>query len=500
MKKINVVERNASSVFIRRMNRSYWDGTHSLPSFLVISSNKQPQQKIRPATMRIPFPLNSFHKFPAVNEDDDEEDNDTAAASTEGGSPIAALSNPLLNNDNRRRSPDGVVVPAHEEGDAPATTANADTTSTTTSLDQNDPSSARQKQQSPPPTVLPLSMQLMRRVTGGRGLNCPNCDPPRQQQQSSSIGMTTTNQRVVEQEEEETEETIQKHIMMEQENQEIIQSTAELFWCQPVDANDAVVHPIAAAQAQPTPPKQHHIVSPAVYHPMLTIPQAVHHQQHHIAMEQIVAEYRTACEFYRRDLNSGVLTTLRFHVPYLRVAPDFGDVDMLALAEILIRYSGNGLPLSYIRRLDFSKRKLRGHVGFGSHGALTLAKIIQAAPNITEVFLERNVIGPYGAAAIFVAVGHHPHLHTIRMRRCRILEPGARAFAHYCLGNVVVGRPASSPSSALRNADLSANYIGYSVRIKCVVCFDPAMTGICQLIGNLVFLSSTRVAWPLKRP
>jgi hypothetical protein len=447
--------------------------------------------------MRIPFPLNSFHKFPVVNEDDDEEeDNDTTAASTEGGSPIAGLSNPLLDIDNRMSS-DGVVVPAHEEGDATATNADTTTSTTATSADQSIPSPAH-----PPPTVLPLSMQLMRRVTGGRGLNCPNCDPPRQQQSSSSsssIGMTTTNQRVVE-EEEETEESIQKHIMMEQENQEIIQSTAELFWCQPVDANDAI-HP-AAAQAQPTPKQPHHIVSPAVYHPMLTIPQAAHHQQHHIAMEQIVAEYRTACEFYRRDLNSGVLTTLRFHVPYLRVAPDFGDVDMLALAEILIRYSGNGLPLSYIRRLDFSKRKLRGHVGFGSHGALTLAKIIQAAPNITEVFLERNVIGPYGAAAIFVAVGHHPHIHTIRMRRCRILEPGARAFAHYCLGNVVVGNNASSKPSALRNADLSANYIGYSVRIFVrVVCFDPAMTGCFAYSLETWFpFFYSRVVWPLKRP
>jgi hypothetical protein len=415
--------------------------------------------------MRMPFPLSSFHKFPSVNEDDDEdENNDTTAAS--------ALSNPLLDNDGRR-SPAKIVVPAHDErgrtnGDATA----ADTTTTTTSPNLSIPSPAAQKQsQSPPPTVLPLSMQLMRRVTGGRGLNCPNCDPPRQQS-SSSIGMNTNQQRVEEQEEEETEETIQNHIMMEQKNPEIIQSTAELFWCQPVDANDAVVNPAAAAP----PPQPHHIVSPAVYHPMLTIPQSIHHQQHHIAMEQIVAEYRTACEFYRRDMNSGVLTTLRFHVPYLRVAPDFGDIDMLALAEILIRYSGDGQPLSYIRRLDFSKRKLRGHVGFGSHGALTLAKIMQAAPNITEVFLERNRIGPYGAAAIFVAVGHHPHIHTIRMRRCRILEPGARAFAHYCLGPAASS--SSSSKSVLRNADLSANYIGYSVRIRASSAFYPAMTGI----------------------
>jgi hypothetical protein len=190
-------------------------------------------------------------------------------------------------------------------------------------------------------------------------------------------------------------------------------------------------------------------------------------------MEQIVAEYRVACEFYHRELNSGVLTTLRFHIPYLRVAPDFGDIDMLALAEILIRHCGPNQPLSYIRRLDFSKRKLRGHIGFGSHGALTLAKIIQAAPNITEVFLERNRIGPYGAAAIFVAVGHHPNIHTLRMRRCRILERGARAFAHYVIG---------SRSSALRNADLSANYIGYPVRVYIVI-----IHSLVELPDSLLF-------------
>lgn len=164
-------------------------------------------------------------------------------------------------------------------------------------------------------------------------------------------------------------------------------------------------------------------------------------------IERIVTEYRVVCDYYRVEMNPGVLTTLRFCLPSLRVTEGFFDTDMLALSEILIRYI-NG-PLNYIQRLDFAKHKLRGPPGFGSHGAFALAKVLQASEHLVEVFLERNKIGGFGAAAIFLALDKHPSIRTVRLRRCRIGEKGGLAFASMI------------PNCNLENVDLSANYIGY---------------------------------------
>ena len=77
-------------------------------------------------------------------------------------------------------------------------------------------------------------------------------------------------------------------------------------------------------------------------------------------LESIMAEYIATCKFYGCEsrVNAGVLTTLRFTLPSLRVSGDFHDADMLALAEILLRH-GNG-PLRFIKRLDFSRSSKEG--------------------------------------------------------------------------------------------------------------------------------------------
>jgi hypothetical protein len=173
-------------------------------------------------------------------------------------------------------------------------------------------------------------------------------------------------------------------------------------------------------------------------------------------MESIIMEYMAACRFFGvgHRVNAGVLTTFRFSLPSLRVSGSFHDADMLALSEVLLRY-GNG-PLKYIKRLDFSlsskEGKLHGKAGFRSHGALTLSKVLQGAEYIEEVLLQRNRIGPYGAAAIFIACADNSSIKKIVMRRCSAGERGALAFAELVV---------TSPVTGLKEVDVSANGIGF---------------------------------------
>ncbi|KAL7558661.1 hypothetical protein ACA910_010036 [Epithemia clementina (nom. ined.)] len=182
---------------------------------------------------------------------------------------------------------------------------------------------------------------------------------------------------------------------------------------------------------------------------------------HSRLVEHILSEYIAACRFYGCGdrLNAGVLTTIRFSLPCLRVVGRFHDADMLALAEILFKYV-NG-PLSFIKRLDFglagpqhhAPPRWTGHIskGMHSHGALTLAKVLQMSRYIQEVFLNRNRIGPYGASAIFIACSTNPVISKLYMRRCRVGERGALVMAEVLLPSTV---------TALQEVDLSANCIG----------------------------------------
>lgn len=201
--------------------------------------------------------------------------------------------------------------------------------------------------------------------------------------------------------------------------------------------------------------------------------------------ENLIHQYISACHLYGAGdrINAGVLTTLRFSLPTLRVSGSFHDADMLSLSEILLPHC-NGL-LSYIRRLDFSiasrEGKLHGRRGFRSHGAFTLSKILSESRNIQEVFLQRNKIGPYGSSAIFIAAATNPCLRTLVMRRCAIGERGARAFAeHVCNSDV----------SGLREIDMSVNAIGFPGCIEVETALSRREEGKkieCDLEGNLVF-------------
>lgn len=195
--------------------------------------------------------------------------------------------------------------------------------------------------------------------------------------------------------------------------------------------------------------------SPLVLAPMMQSSERL--SQQHNTVEMVLSEYITACRFYGCEsrINAGVLTCLRYALPCLRTSDNFHDIDLLALCEVLLRHC-NG-PLRYIKRLDFSisGKQKRQHSaqprGFGSHGAVALAKVLQVSQYIGEVRLQRNSVGPYGASAIFLACAKNRAIHTLGMRRCRVGERGALVFAETV---------ATSRECGLRQVDLSANFIG----------------------------------------
>ncbi|KAL7459194.1 hypothetical protein ACHAWC_010925 [Mediolabrus comicus] len=216
-------------------------------------------------------------------------------------------------------------------------------------------------------------------------------------------------------------------------------------------------------------------------------------------IENIILEYKSACEVYgcSNRINAGVLTTLRFQLPSLRVSGSFFDADMLALVEILLHHV-NG-ALSYIRRLDFSVAALEGKnlgkKGIRSHGAYALSKVLQISLHIEEVFLPKNKIGPYGASAIFCAARENKALRTLLMRGCRIGERGAFALVSQILMN-----EDASNMCGLKEVDLSVNQIGfygvYAIekglknrreRLKALGVDDKDILVEIDLEGNMVF-------------
>jgi hypothetical protein len=157
---------------------------------------------------------------------------------------------------------------------------------------------------------------------------------------------------------------------------------------------------------------------------------------------------------------------------------------MLALTELLLKHA-NG-ALQYVKRLDFTiaskegKQQLGIKVGFKSHGALALAKTLQSTQFITQVWLPRHRIGPYGASALFWACSANPSIHVLNLRRCRIGERGAFAFCELILNE----------KTGLQDVDLSANGIGH----RGTVAVEKALKEIAaenfifvNLEGNLVF-------------
>jgi len=209
------------------------------------------------------------------------------------------------------------------------------------------------------------------------------------------------------------------------------------------------------------------------------------------SIEALIEEYLCLCRFYQVPYNAGILTTIRFSMPSLRPTPPFHDLDMLALVEMLLRHA-NG-QLSYVCRLDFS-RAIHGRsittrrAGFTSHGALALAKALQSTKFIQQVWISRNVIGPYGASAIFLACHDNPSVHQLDMRRCRIGERGALAFCE-----LLLNREHHPEGTGLIDVDLSTNGIGHAGTVAIERALEEwnvkssSAPMFINLEGNLVF-------------
>eukprot|EP00956_Cyclotella_meneghiniana_P023881 scaffold47260_cov22-Cyclotella_meneghiniana.AAC.1 len=183
------------------------------------------------------------------------------------------------------------------------------------------------------------------------------------------------------------------------------------------------------------------------------------------SIEHILQEYTSACTIYgcAHRLNPGVLTTLRYSLPTLRVSGSFFDADMLALCEILLKYCNT--TLSFIKRLDFSVAGKEGrHIngngggsnnkfGFRSHGAYALSRVLDVSQFVEEVYVPNNRIGPYGAASLFEVLKDNSAVKVLWMKGCRIGERGALSFVRHILSE--------DSKSALREVDMSNNRIGF---------------------------------------
>jgi hypothetical protein len=171
-------------------------------------------------------------------------------------------------------------------------------------------------------------------------------------------------------------------------------------------------------------------------------------------MAQLFQSYYSSCALYNCQPNPGVLVAIRYSLPSLRVSGSFHDADMLALSEVLIPYA-NTLLLSHVKRLDFGRASLEGKLhgvkGFKSHGAFALSRVLLTSKYISEVFVQRHRIGPYGAAAIFAACQENPTVKILVLRRCLLGVRGAQAFAQCVV----------SKNCGLREVDLSNCRMGY---------------------------------------
>ena len=324
-----------------------------------------------------------------------------------------------------------------------------------TSLLDN-PSDARTNSRKNPPRCLPLSQRLIGSLAGG--MYCREC-------RTSSADGTTIHLDPA-------------HSLLHDDN--ILNTPKD----EKQEHHDYNLEQVAREHSA--------VISPLVLAPMLQPLEPTTVGKTKMAtLEAIMAEYIATCKFYgcASRVNAGVLTTLRFALPSLRVSGDFHDADMLALAEILLRY-GNG-PLRFIKRLDFSRSSREGKeygqgiAGFRSHGALTLSKVLQSTEFVEEVRLQGNRLGPYGASAIFLACSRNRTIKRLALRRCLIGARGGLAFAE------LLRRDMEDQECGLVDVDLSVNRIGF----RASVAIEEAMMKRVQhgqdsmyvdLMGNLV--------------
>ena len=203
------------------------------------------------------------------------------------------------------------------------------------------------------------------------------------------------------------------------------------------------------------------------------------------SVEKILQQYIACAKLYGCDgANSGVVTTIRFSLPNLRVSSPFKDVDMLALAEILFQHCND--HLKFIKTLDFrSIRKPRIQNGFHSHGIIALSKVLGISKNITSLIFDHSTnLGFHSAQVLFEAISKNSVITSIHMKNCRIGKRGALQFVKHILSQ----NNNHSYRSSLKKVDLRLNLIGYSgcKAIERALKNHPNDLDV-DLDGNLVF-------------
>eukprot|EP00668_Euglena_longa_P041096 GGOE01054078.1.p1 GENE.GGOE01054078.1~~GGOE01054078.1.p1 ORF type:complete len:461 (+),score=104.40 GGOE01054078.1:114-1496(+) len=193
----------------------------------------------------------------------------------------------------------------------------------------------------------------------------------------------------------------------------------------------------------------------------------------------MVRVYLAQCRMYQVDADAGVLLTLRFQLPDLRVSGSFSEKDMLPLADLLIGFGGK---LAHIRKLDFSLAGKEGN-GLRSGGAVALSKVLTMSNvEVVDLKIDRNRIGPYGAAVLAQAVPDSP-VRILSMPLNFVGEAGAEAIAQHLL---------RSKKTALQRLDLSLNNTGFAgvMHVTNALEFRQAESlppVAVEVEGNLVF-------------
>ncbi|KAL3943716.1 MAG: hypothetical protein SGBAC_002223 [Bacillariaceae sp.] len=331
----------------------------------------------------------------------------------------------------------------------------------------------------PPAKAVALSMRFMKSLSGGSGLCCQDCDVGFKDEELKLLLNNNNNNN------NNNDNNTNHDNSGNNNNGHDIPS--DLYNLQSLQRqNISSISPLVSApmmmsgdgSGMPNPP------------PTTTTSDISSGSGSSITIEKLIGEYMTLCQFYKVPYNSGVLCTLRYRLPSLRVGNSFHDTDMLALTELLLRHAN--FHLSYIRRLDFTipgkegKRYRSMKFGFTSHGALALAKTLQYTKYVTQVWLPKHRIGPYGASALFWACSSNPSIEQLNLRRCRIGERGAFAFCELILKN-------DKTKTRLQDVDLSANAMGHrgTSAIENAVKKEDAAIYV-NLEGNLVIPEHTK--------
>lgn len=179
-----------------------------------------------------------------------------------------------------------------------------------------------------------------------------------------------------------------------------------------------------------------------------------------LSVEKILQQYIACTKLYGCDgANSGVVTTIRFSLPNLRVSSPFNDADMLALVEILFQHCND--HLQFIKTLDFrSIRKPRRQNGFHSHGIIALSKVLNISKHITCLILDDSTnLGFHSAQVLFQALSKNSVITSLHMKNCRIGKRGALQFVQHILSQ---NTNTNTKRSSLKKVDLRLNRIGYS--------------------------------------